>query len=247
VSDQTSSARIIPPALKSRFQEGSTRYTPRFATRHAADMAVVSPPPIIAGDVLLRVLDVARDWRELSRFRCGYSGKKAEEEIHLAAKQLVAGIPVERGTAVTGPHYQRIIALENSTGEVISWCGVTRRHLCEITPTPVPPGGYIFAIGTAYAYRGRRLDVEGTRPSDAVMRHALEILRDDLGDGEEMPYVWARVLPDNRPSNRLFRDHHFDLYEARGFEQMIRARPAGFDPGVAPPLDDGAREHPLAA
>ncbi len=77
------------------------------------------------------------------------------------------------------------------------------------------------------------------------MRRALEVLREDLGGGD-MPYVWARVLPDNRPSNRLFRDHRFDLYPRPWEEQAIRARPAGLNPGL-PPLDASVTEHPLAA
>jgi hypothetical protein len=233
-----------PDVLKSQVEAGATPYTQRFATAHTADMAVQSPPPIIQGGVMLRVVDATHGWRELRRFHCGYSGKKAEEEIHTTAQTLHAGLMFGLGAGVTGPHYQRVIALERPSGEVISWCGITRRHLCE-TPSSIAPGGYIFAIGTAYAYRGWRLDVEGTRPSDAVIRRSLEVIRDDLGDGD-MPYVWARVLPDNQPSNRLFRDHHFGLYEAPGFEQMIRARPAGIDPAQSRPLSTG-REHPLAA
>ena len=77
------------------------------------------------------------------------------------------------------------------------------------------------------------------------MTRALEVIRDDLGDGR-MPYVWARVLPDNGPSNRLFRDHRFDLHSRPHEEQAIRARPAGIDP-ARHPLNETAREHPLAA
>ena len=242
--DQSTSVRLTPPALKPRIQAGATPYSPRFATAHAADMSVLRPPPIIEGDVVLRVVDVTRGWLELKKFRCGWSGKKAEEEIHAAAQQLGAGVILDPWADVTGPHYQRVVALERPSGELISWCGITRRHLCEV-PAPIPPGGYVFAIATAHAYRGWRLDVQGTRPSDAVMRRALEVLRVDLGDGV-VPYVWARVLPDNRDSNRLFRDHRFELYPRPNEEQAIRARPAGLDP-TEHPLDQSATEHPLAA
>jgi hypothetical protein len=224
----TPPVKLTPALFKPRIDAGTTPYTPRFATAHAADMAVTSPPPIIVGDVALRIVDVSRDWLELIKFRCGYSGKKAEEEIHMACKQLGAGAMIDPGAGVTGPHYQRVIALERPSGELISWCGITRRHLCEV-PAPIPPGGYIFAIATAYAYHGRRLDVQGTRPSDAVMKRALEVMREDLDDGV-MPYVWARVLPDNRHSNRLFYDHGFDIYPRPHEEQAIRARPAGLGP-----------------
>jgi hypothetical protein len=239
--DQSTSVSLTPPDLKPRFQTGTTPYTPRFATAHMADMSALRPPSILEGDIVLRVVDTPSGWRELRKFRCGWSGKKAEAEIHTTAQQLYAGVVVGPGAGVTGPSYQRVIALERPSGELISWCAITRRHLCEV-PAPIPPGGYIFAIATAYAYRGWRLDVRGTRPSDAVIRRALEVMRGDLSDGD-MPYVWARVLPDNQPSNRLFRDHCFDLYPRPFEEQAIRARPAGLDPAQS----RSAAEHPLAA
>jgi len=235
---------LTPALFRPRVRPGSTRYTPRFATAHSADMAAATLPPIVEGETELRVVDGFKGWRELSRFRCGYSDKKAEAEIHMTAQKLAAGGHVELGTGVEGPLYERIVSLEAEGGELISWCAITRRHLCEV-PAPCEPGGYIFAIATAYAYRGWRLDLRGTRPADAVMRRALEVMSDDLGGGE-MPYVWARVLPDNRPSNRLFRDHRFRLFPRPWEGQAIRARPAGLDPGRTW-LDETGDEHPLAA
>jgi len=192
-------------------------------------MARLVPPKIIKGETMLRIVDSTKGWRELKKFRCGWSDKKAETEIHDTAQALARGEVTGLGAGISGPVYQRIIALESESGTVISWCGITRRHLCEL-PMPTDPGLYIFAIGTSWEYRGWRLDVGGTRPSDAVIRYALEVGAEDLGNGT-MPYAWARVLPGNVHSNRLFDDHCFDLY-TRPEEQMIRARCAGLNPAA---------------
>jgi hypothetical protein len=229
--DRSLRSRFAQPAFRPSVQAGATPYTPRFATAHPADMSAAQPPPIIAGEAELHIVDSARGWRELRKFRCGYSESKAEVEIHLAAKKLFAGEPIDPGLGVSGAPYQRIIALERSSGELLSWCAITRRHLCEV-PARIAPGGYICAIATAHAYRGWRLDRYGTRPSDAVLRRALEVMNEDLGEAG-MPYVWARVLPDNRDSNRLFNDHGFDLYPRAHEEQAIRVRPAGIDPALS--------------
>lgn len=239
--DRATSQWLTPATFRPRAEASSIPYAPRFATAHAADMAAMQPPTIIEGETLIRVVDNTRGWLELKRFRCGYANKNAEAEIRATTERLTNGVMVDRGNGVTGPNYQRVVSLERPDGEVISWCGLTRRHLCEIE-APIPPGGYIFAIATSAAYRGQRLDVGGTRPADAVMLRSLEVLREDLGDGTT-PYVWARVLPGNLPSNRLFHDHVFDLYALPAFEQAIRARPAGLDPAQC----RSAKEHPLAA
>ncbi len=109
--DPSTSARLTlsPAMFKPRVQAGATPYTPRFATAHAADVSVLRPPPIIEGEVALRVVDVTRGWRELRNFRCGWSGKKAEEEIHVTAKHLDAGVILDPGDGVTGPRYHGLL------------------------------------------------------------------------------------------------------------------------------------------
>lgn len=132
--DPSTPVRLTPATFKPRVEAGTMRYTPQFGTAHMEDMSTMQPPQIIDGDVVLRIVDSTRGWRELRMFRCGWSGEKAEEEIHVTGKQLDAGVIIGSGAGVTGPPYQRVIALERPSGELISWCGITRRHLCEVPP-----------------------------------------------------------------------------------------------------------------
>jgi len=176
------------------------RRVARPADRRRHLSALVVPEQI--GPVDVQILASPRGDERLRYFTCGWVGNEAAAEVNGAARVLSQGLPL-------GGMDTTVIALTRSSGELLGWAGVQRRHLCEV-PAPIPPGAYIVAIGTAWKYHGQRLD-DGRRPGDALMTGVLEKVA-EMFDDWSSPYTWARVLPDNRKSMRLFGDHGFQHF-----------------------------------
>jgi hypothetical protein len=162
--------------------------------------AVPGPGPI--GPVEVQILDNPKGDDRLRFFTCGRTGDAAVAEVNWAARMLSRGLLLGQIPTV-------VVTLTKTAGELIGWAGVQRRHLCEVH-SPLPPGAYIVAIGTTWRYQGRRLD-DGRRPGDALMAGTLDKIA-TLFDDYPSSYTWARVLPDNAKSLRLFTDHDFEHF-----------------------------------
>jgi ribosomal protein S18 acetylase RimI-like enzyme len=206
----------------------SPRYRPRFSEPSEPASTAVASLPVLDEDVAARPVD-PRLWDPMRRFWAGSSADPANAEVNASARKLYLGHLAPQSEDVAGPPFQRIVAVTRASGPLIGWCGIGRRHLCE-TAVPLAAGAYIFAVATDHAYRGRllRFDGEAIRAGSAVMRAALRQIAEDW-DGD-MPYVWARVKPENLASHRLFDRHGFMAFPWPGME-TIRVRPAGLPPG----------------
>jgi ribosomal protein S18 acetylase RimI-like enzyme len=204
------------------------RYEPRFSRSDGGEVILERawPPRTRADEVSARVVD-PRQWDPMRRFWAGPSDDPANAEVNESARKLYGGHLAPQEEPVAQP-FQRIVAVTRVSGALVGWCGIVRRHLAE-TLVPLDPGAYIFAIATDHACRGTKVRLEGElmRPGSAVMLAALRQVERDWGGA--MPYVWARVKPENAASQRLFDRHGFLAFTSPG-EETVRVRPAGTAP-----------------
>jgi ribosomal protein S18 acetylase RimI-like enzyme len=201
-------------------------YAPRFSLPHQRDGSERAwPLPPVQDELSARVVD-PRLWDPMRRFWAGPSEEPASAEVNESARKLYAGHLAPQESA--SEPFQRIVALTRSSGALVGWCGILRRHLGEQL-VPLPPGAYLFAIATDHAYRGQTVSFDGNlmRPGSALLLAALRQVERDW-DGV-MPYVWARVRSANESSQRLFDRHGFLAFSSSG-EETLRVRPAGLPP-----------------
>ncbi len=198
-------------------------YRPRFSAEESASPA---RPADSCPDVRACVVDPYR-WEPLRRFSAGHSRRGAVAEVNRSSRERYAGRRLAQAYGVEGS-YDRVVAILGAADQLVGWCGLGRRHLCEEI-VPLHPGAYIYAIATDGSHRGTRVRYEGVtmRPGSAVMLAALRQI--ELDWQGEMPYVWARVKSDNGPSHRMF-DRHGFLNFPHPVLEWVRVRPAGLPP-----------------
>ena len=163
--------------------------------------------PTLDCPVAYRILEEQKEYGPLADFSCGKRGRQAEREINRTVSQLFGG---------TCPMQMLAVVLEKAAGAddygrqpLIGVCGLSRIKSQGI------PGladgtdiAYIPAIGTDAIYRDHVLEDGVTRCGSALLMSAMVVTRTMFGG--EMPAVLARVLPHNKGSMRLFREHGFD-------------------------------------
>jgi hypothetical protein len=100
--------------------------------------------------------------------------------------------------------------------------GLGRRNRSEAVPDDAGPSGIDLD------YQGDVFTDQETRPGNALLEGALSVI-EKAGLDRGMPYVWAKVLPDNDASSRLFDEHGFDNLGLAGGENDLFRQP-GLEP-----------------
>ncbi|MGA2454262.1 MAG: SEC-C domain-containing protein [Solirubrobacteraceae bacterium] len=133
---------------------------------------------------------------------------RSAREVQTTARRLWSGYPGTEHTPVV---------VEAESGETIAFATIRRK------PLGVEPRVDITAFGRDVAYRGVKLRDGVTSCGEIAVIAALDAIA--LAFGELMPRVWARVLPDNTASHRIFGNLNFILkgpwYESAGPNRVI--------------------------
>lgn len=182
--------------------------------------------PTLDCGVKYRVLEASKEYGPLADFSCGKRGRQAEREVNRNVAQLFSG---------TETMQQLVVLLEKASGQdhygrplLIGLCGLARLEAQGIPGLPDKAGiGYVAAIGTDATYRDHVLGDGATRCGSALLMSAMVVTRTMFGG--DMPAVLAKVLPSNRGSMRMFKEHGFDnLGVQEGSNTMLR--PPDLDP-----------------
>ncbi len=223
--------------------------------RRPMSTARMRPRGVVSGRIQATALtgEQARGDESLLSFPCGARARTSEavravEEVREALDQAYEG-RLKRS---------RIVKVHEDGGGLIGVAVVCL--VGDRSPRPLTREPYIEAIARHDDYAGCALADGTTSAGAVVLRAAVDAVAAEH-DGRPAPELWARVLPGNATSQRIFDELGFERVPKDAFrpptEQLVRVRRATAPPpaalsrelyvqpqAVAAPSAHAARNHP---
>lgn len=170
-------------------------------TEDQAEQALdLTVPSEIDGDLESFAVD-PKQYRPLTRFRCGRLDSGPEREVNRMTRDYTRG--TRRGVV-----FRVTVELPN---KLVGLAAFQPGSFAD--PALVPANGfpYISVIAVSEDYRGRRKG--GVRLGDLVLLDALHAIRCD-GRFSKNRNVFVMVHPGNKPGNAMFARNGFHLFTA---------------------------------
>jgi ribosomal protein S18 acetylase RimI-like enzyme len=162
----------------------------------------------------VRVVRQPGRYPPLAEFSCGTGEEPWDRHVNRVAQRLSSEQALP----------QTLTVLEDDAGELVGICSFWPRDLLlPLRREPLLEIPYINAIAVDRRFRGASLR-DGSRPADALLVGALEVIR--ATHGGVAPHVYALVSSRNERAQALFTRHGFgELSASKPGGEAIRIRP----------------------